>query len=246
MKRSYYSNSIKDFLVESNDSILGELTANNQFSLEEKQRNSWVEQIKILKNNISLFPEAHLIFEFTIPRMGKRVDNILILNGVVYVIEFKVGYDTYFKDAIDQVTDYALDLKNFHGESHEKDIVPILVSTHGVERENDIYRNTDGIYRPVLANKNNLGSIISKINDIASTTISIDPFQWEKGVYKPTPTIIEAAQALYQGHSVETISRSDSGAINLSKTSTKINQIIDEAQVKKEKIICFYRGSWCW
>jgi hypothetical protein len=242
MSRSYYSESVSSFLKESNESILGKLAKNNIFSLKEKQRNSWIQQIEILKENLTFCPEAHLLFEFTIPRMGKRVDNILIWKGIIYVIEFKVGDSTYFKGARDQVMDYALDLKNFHEESHDKIIVPILVSTQGLEEENELHVDSDYIYSPLLANRNNLGELINEVNKMTVKHASIDPVKWENGVYKPTPTIIEAAQALYQGHSVEDISRSDSGAINLSKTSTKVNQIIDYAKVNKEKVICFITG----
>lgn len=242
MNRSYYSKPVKCFLEESETSILGELTANNQFSLEETQRNSWVQQIKILKENLQFCIEGHLMFEYTIPRMGKRVDNILIWNGMIYVIEFKVGYNTYSNNEIEQVVDYALDLKNFHAESHSKIIVPILVCTNADKWENEFIIDSDNIYNPLRANINNLGNIISRVEKIEKGQEHINPLQWEGGIYKPTPTIIEAAQALYRGHSVEDISHSDSGAINLSKTAAKINAIIDNARTNKEKVICFITG----
>src|ERR1700737_3211686 len=60
--------------------------------------------------------------------------------------------------------------------------------------------------------------------------------------YKPTPTIIEAAQALYQGHKVAEITRSDAEAINLSQTAECIAQIIEDAKSKRYKAICFVTG----
>ncbi|MEI2361840.1 DNA/RNA helicase domain-containing protein [Priestia megaterium] len=159
------------------------------------------------------------------------------------MIEFKVGYgNKHQKNAIDQVEDYALDLKNFHGESHERLIIPLLVSTKSTHANNTISKDADGIFKPALTNKDNVGELIQEINGVIGLQPPINSEVWENSVYKPTPTIIEAAQALYQGHDVKDISRSDSGAINLSITSNKVNQIIDHAKHNNEKVICFVTG----
>jgi DUF2075 family protein len=241
VSRSYYSKRLQEFLVEDKDKILGELNKNHQFALEEQQRNAWISQIKILKNELHNFESGHIIFEYSIPRMGKRVDIILIYEGIIFVIEFKVHSKEYSKADIDQCMDYALDLKNFQEGSHNVQIVPILVSTEANKFENNLEKSTDGIFIPLKSNQTNLGEIIQKIskgfkdNDIDSVT-------WENSLYKPTPTIIEAAQALYQGHDVKEISRSDSGAINLIKTADAINQIIEESKKQNKKSICFVTG----
>ncbi len=65
---------------------------------------------------------------------------------------------------------------------------------------------------------------------------------WENGRYCPTPTIIEAAMALYNGHSVSEISRSDASAINLSQTSDAISKIIRLSKENSQKSICFVTG----
>ncbi|MHC5143354.1 MAG: DUF2075 domain-containing protein, partial [Planctomycetota bacterium] len=70
----------------------------------------------------------------------------------------------------------------------------------------------------------------------------MDPDAWQQSIYKPTPTIIEAAQALYKGHSVQEISRSDGSAINLSRTSDAIAKIIDDSKLHNRKSICFITG----
>jgi len=51
MSRAYYSASLEKFVNDSSDSILGELTRQHQFALEDLQRNAWISQIKILKMN---------------------------------------------------------------------------------------------------------------------------------------------------------------------------------------------------
>jgi len=115
--RSYYSKSIEQFLKADLEAILGQITSNHKFKLEEQQKIAWTSQIKILKESLNKFPEGYVFFEYVIPRMGKRIDNIVIINGIVFVIEFKVGENQYYSHSIDQVIDYALDLKNFHEKS---------------------------------------------------------------------------------------------------------------------------------
>ncbi|MBW4523204.1 MAG: DUF2075 domain-containing protein [Scytolyngbya sp. HA4215-MV1] len=241
MKRAYYSKTITEFLEDSKSSILGELTLHHEFALEDLQRNSWLAQIDILKEQFSPLKDAYILFEYSIPRMGKRVDVVLILKGIVFVLEFKAGEKKHQSYAIDQVIDYALDLKNFHEQSHARKIVPVLVATEAPSVSNNLLPHQDLVFTPLKANKNNLYENIywasSKLEDK-----EIDPINWVKSIYKPTPTIIEAAQALYKGHRVEKISRSDADAINLSKTSNTIFSIIEESKKKNQKSICFVTG----
>lgn len=129
MNRAYYSSSINDFLDKSEYEIFGEITVNDQFSAEDLQKNTWKKEIEILKRELSDFPEGHILFEYTIPRIGNRIDNVILYKGIVFLLEFKVGESTYPSYAIDQVTDYALDLSCFHKESRNKLLVPILVCT---------------------------------------------------------------------------------------------------------------------
>ena len=239
--RAYYSKELQEFLTDDGSRIIGELTNNHQFALEEQQRNAWIQQIEILKNELHNFDSGHIMFEYSIPRMGKRVDVIFIYAGIVFVIEFKVFAKEYLHADIDQCLDYSLDLKNFQEGSHNVQLVPILVSTEALNFNNDFEQFRDGIFTPLRANKNNLGDIIKEISEQFKAE-AIDATKWENLLYKPTPTIIEAAQALYQGHDVKEISRSDSGAINLVKTAEAINDIIEKSKKQKEKSICFVTG----
>jgi DUF2075 family protein len=240
--RAYYSDTIKNFLKEETNSILGKLTsAHSHRHLEIQQTNAWKIQINILKEAFKDNSEGHIFFEFAIPRMGKRVDNIAIIGDLIFVIEFKAGDSKYEKHAIDQVLDYSLDLKNFHQGSHNEKLIPLLVATHASSIQNSIEKYQDLLYKPVLANKENLYEVLS-FCFTEKGTADINSKEWFESTYKPTPTIIEAAQALYKGHNVQEISRSDSGAINLSKTANCINKIIDEAKEKSHKSICFMTG----
>ncbi|MHC4881348.1 MAG: DUF2075 domain-containing protein [Planctomycetota bacterium] len=242
MPRACYSNRISDYLTDLPESILGSLTANypNQ-RLEDLQINAWIEQIKILKEQLSTIEDGHILFEYSIPRMGKRVDNIILMDGIVFVLEFKIGEKHYPLYALDQVLDYALDLKNFHAESHSKKIVPILVSTNAPLYINVVQPFEDSVFQPLRANKDNLMNLVNWVSEEHKDG-QLDAGGWQQSIYKPTPTIIEAAQALYRGHSVEEISRSDAEAINLSKTSDAIAKIIEDSKHYNHKSICFITG----
>lgn len=241
MQRAYYSNSIQEFLLASEDSILGQLTANHSNrTLEELQINAWRKQIKILKDQLALF-EGQIYFEFTIPRMGKRVDNIVIINNAIFIIEFKVGDGGFLKHAVEQTIDYTIDLKNFHEGSHDAELVPVLVVTEAksspVVSDHATIINHQDVAR---TNQFNLAQTLNEFIDGYKT--AVDVVRWQSSIYKPTPTIVEAAQALYKGHNVKEITRSDSGAINLSKTNDQINRIIEASKHNRKKSICFVTG----
>jgi len=242
MNRAYYSAPVDKFLVDTPDMILGELSRNHQFALEDLQRNSWISQIEILQSGLSGLPVSFIALEYAIPRMGKRVDVVIIYAGRVFVLEFKVGETSYSNFAIEQVLDYSIDLKNFHEQSHSRDIVPIVVATEAPNHILSIEKYPDQIFYPIKANKENFISIIEDISTNSIQRAHIDPIQWIDSIYKPTPTIIEAAQALYKGHNVKEISRSDSGAINLGATSDAISEIIEFSKTNKRKSICFITG----
>jgi hypothetical protein len=240
MSRAYYSAPVQSFIQENFQQIFGTLAEKHEFDLEDQQKYAWKVQIEILKQVLIGIP-GYVYFEFSIPRMGKRADVVLIANGIIFILEFKVGEHLYPAYALEQVMDYALDLKNFHETSHRLPIVPILISTDAKPAPITLYAYSDKVYMPVKANAKNLGELIEIcLQEI--TPNYIDPIKWESGQYKPTPTIIEAARALYRDHNVSDISRSDAGAINLSKTSDAIDFIIDQAKQNSKKTICFITG----
>lgn len=239
MNRAYYSNSISNFLVEESDSILGQLSRNHSNrSLEELQMNAWIKQIEILKDELQGIVGS-IYFEFQIPRMGKRVDNIIIIDDCVFVVEFKVGDDVYGKHAELQIIDYCLDLKNFHEGSHSVKLIPLLIATNAKESIFNINEVLE-LVQVAKCNKSGIINSIKKFLHYSNEKININ--KWENSLYKPTPTIVEAAQALYKGHKVEEISRHDSGKINLNRTSNYINGVIENSKLKKKKSICFITG----
>ena len=164
-----------------------------------------------------------------------------MLESIVLVVEFKVGASTFSRAATIQLWDYALDLKNFHEGSHDKTIVPILIATEAQENPSIALRLAlDRVAEPVFVAPSNVRTAIEALRK-AVTGIAIQD-GWAAAPYKPTPTIVEAARALFANHSVEEIARHDAGAENLRTTSRRVEDLIFEARDTQKKIICFVTG----
>jgi len=244
MQNTFYKNSIANFYIESLESILGTLTKNSDFDVTRTQREAWISQIQILKETLPKDAQGSIYFEYSIPRMGRRIDVVLILGSGIYVLEFKVGDNEYTSYALDQVWDYALDLKNFHSSSHDAYIIPVLIAT---EAEGEIIspqatHHNDKVLRPIKTNKQSFQDVLTSVEMFIGSDSGLTPEHWEQGRYSPTPTIVEAARALYRGHSVVSISRNDAGATNLTKTTGTISKIIANSKTNKHKSICFVTG----
>jgi hypothetical protein len=242
MNRSFYQSTILDFLNFNPEELIGKFTINSPFPIEQPQRDAWLEEIIILKNILANFNGA-IYFEYSIPRMGQRIDAVLLIGSVIFVLEFKIGDNEYHSYAIDQVMDYALDLKNFHETSHEQFICPILIATKAKHSYTTIIQtpHNDKLLSPIKSNIELLLDVIKNVLQFCDGK-QIDKTYWEAGHYRPTPTIIEAARALYLGHSVDEISRNDASSININKTCEEIFNIIDHSKNKHRKSICFVTG----
>jgi len=242
--RAYYAASVGEFLGHHNDTVIAALTNASSFAIEPAQRDAWHDQIAIMRRVFIGWDTRGLIaFEFAVPRMGKRIDVLVVTGGVVFVLEFKVGEKSFTADAINQVWDYALDMKNFHSTSHTATIVPIVVATRAADEcvYSIIESDHDGVVRPLRANGASLPQLIRDVEAWCNAP-PVDVRAWARGSYKPTPTIIEAAMALYSGHNVENISRREADAINLTQTSGIVESIIRDARSNRHKAICFVTG----
>lgn len=239
----FYRNTIQAFLSSSTNEIIGEITRSNEFDVTFLQNNSWEQQIPILKNELMGF-EGEIFFEFSIPRMGKRVDTLLIIKNIVFVLEFKVGENCFHNHDIEQVWDYALDLKNFHKMSHDTVIIPILIATESKNSFTEITltSHNDKLTLPIKIGKIGLNDVLQNALQYFSDENEIQISEYINSGYMPTPTIIEAAVSLYNSHSVENITRSDADAKNLTLTTKKISELINFAKTSNKKIICFVTG----
>ncbi len=242
MKRAYYSDRISTFVGRNEDEIIGNLVKSSHFDIGSFQRDAWIFQVRLLQGVLAPH-QGSVYFEFDIPRLGKRIDVVAIIGPVIFVMEFKVGEAAFAAHALDQVFDYALDLKNFHEPSHDAWVAPILISTAATIEQPRLQTTsrTERLFVPIKSTTKSLSDVLhSVLTEVAGATI--DSSAWERGRYCPTPTIIEAATALYGGHTVAEISRTDGGAINLSCTSDKVDAIIHESKARLQKAICFVTG----
>lgn len=243
MLNYYYSDRISDFYQKLPETIIGEISVNGRLGHINTELYAWEFQIKLLKDVLQFY-KGHLFFEFSIPRMGKRVDCLVIIKNIVFVIEFKVGEKEFLSHDLEQVWDYALDLKNFHKPSHNLLLVPILVATKARIRKNEILTTShnDNLLYPLKTNAENLGNLINDVLLFFDENEDINVSDFVNGSYSPTPTIIEAAINLYNNHNVDEITRNDAEATNLRVTTKYISETIEYAKSNRKKIICFVTG----
>jgi hypothetical protein len=241
-RRFGYGDRVASFLAASPQEVVGHLTSQSAFDVEQAQVRAWLGTIDVLQRTLAnVGTHGYLLLEFDIPRMSRRVDAVLLLGHVVFVIEFKVGATKFLAADLDQVVDYALDLKNFHEPSHHVPLVPLLVATEAPAAHLCVATSAaaDGLYEPIRCNAETLAHTLQQVLAFAEGD-RIDPQEWVTGRYRPTPTIVEAAMALYARHSVADISRND--AANLGETSGFVNEVIRKARQHGKKALCVVTG----
>lgn len=245
MARFFYSDPIADFLSKAPEEILGSVNTTARMTAEAAQQNAWLRQVNILQTELAQHSgDGWVYFEFAVPRIGKRIDVVLVLEGVIFVLEFKVGESEFRRAAVEQVWDYALDLKNFHETSHDAFIAPILVATSATSRPIDLHFSTrdDGVLAPIPIAPVQLGFALGSVLSLDRARGRASSENWYEGRYRPTPTIIEAARALYAGHSVDEISTRGAESKNLTETTDAVVALVHAASRDRKKTICFVTG----
>ena len=242
--RYYYSDTISDFLERKTDEIIGRLTLASQHDINDETSQSWVEEIMTLRGALAPYAgHGSVYFEYNIPRMGRRADVIVIIDGIVFVLEYKTAEQKFHREAMIQVWDYALDLKNFQEGSLHRVLVPILVAPREKDRHCrlDLVHYEDNVYEPLMTNEKFLGDALAKVLGSIPHKIQsvIDDDIWAKSGYEPTPTIIEAAIALYEENTVEDITKHGG---DIDKAALELNRIIQYCRDNKRKAICFITG----
>ena len=242
--RYYYSSAISEFIGEEENSIVGKLTGSSQHDINKETSSSWRAEIESLKEALKDYSDRGSIYlEYNIPRMGHRVDAIVLIDGIVFILEYKTGRQTFNQSARTQVWDYALDLKNFHADSKDRTLAPIVVVPCALDEDCHLTPKSSGdkVYEPLFTNTRQLGTAIQNILVLDQATVrhSQSDDIWANSGYEPTPTIIEAAIALYEKHSVADITKSGG---DIEKTSKALNRIIDHCRKEKRKAICFITG----
>ena len=245
--RYLYSDVFSNFLRKDSEAIFAELVDNYHGEIISTTKEAWKSEIVLLKNVLVPWSNenAQIIFEYNIPRLGKRIDAVLLLRGLIFCLEFKVGQKAALQADVEQVMDYALDLKNFHLFSHDKKIIPILIPTQHQSSTTEFKPSVydDGIYNPPITGEEGLQELIEKVLVHAGVSAqSANAENWLISPYSPTPTIIEAARTLYENHSVEDITRHEADKVSTDQTIDYILNVIENSKNKREKSICFVTG----
>lgn len=245
MARCLYSDGFAQFVKADVNAVVGQLHCNYHGDALTTTNEAWKGEVELLQTVLAPWQneDAEIIFEYDIPRLGKRIDVVLLLRGIIFCLEFKVGQKDALQADVDQVMDYALDLKNFHKFSHDRIIVPILIPTNYPSATSEFQPSVynDDIYNPLISGADGLQSLITKVllrENTPSGTIA----NWVISPYKPTPTIVEAARALYENHSVEDITRHEADNVSTDRTINYILSIIERSKNSGQKSICFVTG----
>jgi len=263
---AFYAAPVSEFLAASDDEVYAPLASPHGYTLAPEQLSAWRLQLPVLraaladekgdshlfrggKGGCHLFhgdeaPAPWLHLEFDIPRLGRRVDAVLVTSTAVIPIEFKVGAKKFQQADYEQAWDYGLDLKNFHAPSHAAAVFPVLCATDAPKSDRRWKPpHADGVRPPFCCNAAGLGTAIAlALDEVGTAPAPITPSTWGTGSYSPTPTIIEAARSLYARHTVHDITRSDAGAVNLAVTSAAVERIIAGARERRRKAIVFVTG----
>jgi hypothetical protein len=242
MQRAWYQADAKTIAAADPLAILGALMRASSFPDEPTQKAAWQVEIDHLQPIAAALPNAHFFLEFSIPRMGRRADAIIVTGGLIFVLEYKVGDRDFPRHAIEQAHGYALDLKNFHVTSHDKAIVPLLIATEAPPQQLGLgFWAPDRVHEPIRVNPDDVLPTIRQML-VTGDAPPFDAAAWAAGAYRPTPSIIEAAEALYRGHDVTEISRSEAGAENLTRTAAAIEAVVEKMKATGGKAICFVTG----
>lgn len=242
--KAYYCNSIPGFIADRSTDIVGRLVR-HAFDINKEQANAWENQISELQRRLEeCGMEGDIIFEYDIVRLGKRIDVILLIRHMVFSLEFKNGKDIFTAQDAQQAEDYAIDIKNFHKESEDLYVCPILIATEAAKypkpQSQECYPD-----KQVHLQRENIETLIPKITEISSLygdDGEIDFDKWFNSPYYPTPTIIAAAVEAYSSHNLSQIAQSEAGQDNIDRCEAKIYQIIDYAKIQKKKCVCFVTG----
>ena len=241
-----YNSGFKAFIEADPYSVLGQIQSAYHGKGQDTSTDAWSGEILLLQKTLLPWKdeEGEIIFEYDIPRLGKRIDVVLLLRGIIFCLEFKVGQKDALQTDVEQVMDYALDLKNFHRYSHDRVIVPILIPTKHKSSSSSFTPSVynDSIFNPLISGASGLQNLIQSVLRHANANTPGTIKDWIISPYTPTPTIIEAARSLYENHSVEDITRHEADKVTTDATIAYILDVINRSKKSAEKSICFVTG----
>jgi hypothetical protein len=249
----YFESSVRDFLAQNSDIIQSKLHNayaadgfNSQYTSATK---AWVVTIKCLREELErlvrICPEAlswGLVLEYPLYRLRIRIDLLLISLKAIYVIELKTEATEYISVDKNQVEEYALDLRDFHSGSGSNPIFPILWCP---AKSDDIlpssFELNDSVSPVICVGKDRLvETIINTEVESAHIENRIDFKSWLTSTYRPVPSIITAATAIFSNHGVQEISNFD--ADNLAVAGRELIRLIRQAKLNNANYLIFLSG----
>lgn len=242
-----YFSTLKDFLCKTEQEITGLVYTNEQFGTTIETKEAWLAEIRILKEQLKGFSEeenTHVFFEYNIPRVSGRIDCGIIIKNILFILEFKTGESQTEKQAYkNQLESYVRNLKNYHFESYDIPLVPILV-VEGIDNsECKIQDMTPGNYLAInVVNENRIAEVLEIALRSIKNEASLNAEQWIKSPYCPTTNIVDAARKLFNNHSVKDIERTDENGENLTRTTKRLLDIIHDAKTNNKKVLCMLTG----
>lgn len=239
--------SISEFLKLTEDEFIGKISENHatrHTDLLATQTFAWKKEYKDLQNLLQ-GRSGRVIFEYSIPSLQKTIDVVLLIQGKIFVLEYKVNAEKFNHEDIIQTNGYALRLKFFHSNSNDNWIIPILIATNNQDNIPTYERSEeDFIYKTIKCNSNNLKEAIEHILSITPDNGS-DEWEngWENGFFKASSSIIDAAKNVWEKNNVRDFSIGESSVeTRLAAEDYIVNHIVKDTQQKKEKSICFITG----
>ncbi len=249
---AYYRAPLSKFVTDPATSIIGELTLENgraQFPLAPEAVEAWRLQLPPLVSGcqqlIAERPEAsdfEILLEYPIPRVGKRIDAVILIHDVIVAIETKTGLSATTAER--QVDDYAINLACFHEPSAKRTVVPMVISDGHVS-SGGARPFADDVIRPCRrATTATVGEMLSNIAsaECHSDLPAIDPGAWDAGIFRPIPPIIDAAVRLYSENEVFEIGHAAAAREDLNKAIESLTKIVRDAKDTGDKAICFITG----
>lgn len=242
-----YATTIKDFFSTDENAIIGILTQTNAFDSKRTTIASWKEEISTLKTALNEYKveDGFVAFEYTIPRVDGRIDCVIGLRGVLFVLEFKTGDTRDINADKEQLLQYVTDLKNFHFESYDLPIAPMWVVPSADVPIARVMRPTtnENIFGLMSVCDTTISEVFKKVlTSEYANKVKVDADNWLHSPYCPTSNIVEAARKLYANHKVEDINRSDARGEDLIRTTDTLINLINQAKAQNEKYLCMVTG----
>lgn len=248
----YYSNRVGEFLQSEDEAVVGQLSlkqAEHFREIQDRQLDAWRQLVMLLKTSLARAAASHsavmawgLVIEFPLLRLQKRLDVVLLAGRTVCVLEFKVGGENYPAADMRQVEDYALDLRDFHAPSERLRIWPVLCATDAPSSA--LTTIQDGVGAVVTCNTAGLAGVMAALaaDQRQRDDDQLDHKEWEAGMYRPVPSIVQAAELLFAKHDVKEIASAASNPENLGATTEALISIIERARRNSEHIVAFVTG----